>query len=388
MKFKQLTELGSSSGAGPGARHDAFVHDVPESRTVPKAGLIGHIDPQGAGLFHHEYLMQNGSYTLPPSGCANLTQGRIVGTRTFLWQDSFSNDTLYVNDQEKKNHITCLANSGSDSWLNEDTGISQNTENDDSYDIDFGKKERKSISGQVAFIGSHEFSNWGSFLFRVLPKMAVLKRLFLDDVNVMANIHYQNYRLLLNIAGVRDDKIIHHDRTAIYSVEDLMVPTLPSPHVFFPPEVVGFYNQISRSVTTRKPFRKLYISRMSEAARNYRTLLNEGELAGRLEAVGFEIVNPAELPIREQIRIFAEAAVVVGPSGSGMFNVVFCQPGTLVFDIESARDWIYAHTNMFSSLGHSFAIIEGLSDRNDPRPTHKNWSVDVEAAMTLIRSHL
>ncbi len=97
--------------------------------------------------------------------------------------------------------------------------------------------------------------------------------------------------------------------------------------------------------------RRLYVSRLGQGRRGVSTrlMLNEAEVAAAMAGLGFEVIEPEQLNPAEQIATFASADIVVGPAGSGMFNVVFCRPGTKVLDIESEPNWIYAHTGLFAS---------------------------------------
>jgi capsular polysaccharide biosynthesis protein len=52
-------------------------------------------------------------------------------------------------------------------------------------------------------------------------------------------------------------------------------------------------------------------------------------LAGR----GFERVDPGSLPVAEQIRAFAEAAVIVAPHGAALANLTFASPGAAVVEL-------------------------------------------------------
>src|SRR5262249_50061838 len=43
------------------------------------------------------------------------------------------------------------------------------------------------------------------------------------------------------------------------------------------------------------------------------------------------------LSMAEQIRAFAEAEVIIGPHGSGLANIVFCQKGKVVIEISPPK---------------------------------------------------
>ena len=78
---------------------------------------------------------------------------------------------------------------------------------------------------------------------------------------------------------------------------------------------------------------RLYLSRRSHA-HPMRILLNEVELERALAARGFAIVRPEQLAPSQQIALARQARVIVGPTGAGMANALFAEPGALVIDIQ------------------------------------------------------
>jgi capsular polysaccharide biosynthesis protein len=48
---------------------------------------------------------------------------------------------------------------------------------------------------------------------------------------------------------------------------------------------------------------------------------------------GFRCVNPANLSVAEQVRLFANAASVAGLTGATFTNLAFCRPGTRVLEL-------------------------------------------------------
>ncbi|MFT9063065.1 MAG: glycosyltransferase 61 family protein [Acetobacter persici] len=75
---------------------------------------------------------------------------------------------------------------------------------------------------------------------------------------------------------------------------------------------------------------RIFIER---GAASNRKIPNEAELTVALQARGFVCVRPETLPVAEQIRLFNRARLVVGQLGAGISNCVWCQPGTVVFEL-------------------------------------------------------
>jgi capsular polysaccharide biosynthesis protein len=169
----------------------------------------------------------------------------------------------------------------------------------------------------------------------------------------------------------------------------VIIPSNRNPHFLLDPETLAFYADLrNRFGTLRRP-RKIFVSRIGwtgSYAATHRVMLNEEKVAERLVAEGFDLVRPHTMSARQQIEAFSSAEVIVGASGSAMFNVVFCHPGTKLIDIESEPHWIFGHLNLFGSCGLDYGIFEGKARDQDWSVPHKPYSVNVDALMTRIAS--
>lgn len=79
--------------------------------------------------------------------------------------------------------------------------------------------------------------------------------------------------------------------------------------------------------------RRLFVSRRTAASRR---VANEAEIESVLAEHGFEVVDPAGMSIAEQVALFSQASIVVGPHGAGLTNLLFSAPGTEVVEIFAA----------------------------------------------------
>lgn len=69
----------------------------------------------------------------------------------------------------------------------------------------------------------------------------------------------------------------------------------------------------------------------------YGVALNEDRLVELLREHNVYILDRAALSLADRIALFREAEVVIGPHGEGLTDILFCQPGTLVWEIMPRR---------------------------------------------------
>lgn len=79
-----------------------------------------------------------------------------------------------------------------------------------------------------------------------------------------------------------------------------------------------------------QPKRKLYISRQHAMGRR---VCNEAELLPLLYREGFEVLHLEHLSFAEQVRTFSEAAVIMGPHGAGLTNLLFAAKHTRIIEL-------------------------------------------------------
>lgn len=104
--------------------------------------------------------------------------------------------------------------------------------------------------------------------------------------------------------------------------------------------------------------RRLYVTRNRE---RWRRVANEAELRACLADHGFETIDPGTLPLDEQIVAFSEAAIVVGPHGGGLTNVLFGHDGAVIelFEPTYVNPCFYA---LASRSNHAYWYIVGQTD--------------------------
>jgi capsular polysaccharide biosynthesis protein len=339
-------------------------------------------DPDQVGLFAN---ITPGLFSSPPAFIAKARQSRIAGFRTVLSRDGFFfNDDSLSGAARQEEFLARLAEPDP---LNEETGLRRNGQG--SFFLDSGDRPVEQIPGTTVLLSSAEPSNYGSWLFRVLPKLQTLRPFNLDStVRFLVWAELPTFREYLRLLGVPGERIIDHKpKNVVYELERAIVPSIRNNQAYLDAESLALYGGLrSQLGVERQPGQRIYVSRLQQSQHgSTRTMQNEAELIARLETMGFRIVCPEKLSVPEQIRTFSSAEMVVGPSGSGMFNIVFCHPGTKIIDIESEPHWIHAHLCLFASCGLRFGIFVGKAVNTDFTTHHKPWRVNIEALIDCIR---
>jgi capsular polysaccharide biosynthesis protein len=343
-----------------------------------------HADPDEVGLFPE---FRPCKIVSPPPFIATARNCRMVGFRTILTEDgSFFNDDTVRGRVRQRQFLREFAMPDP---LNEETGLDP-TGAIDVFTLNSRSRRVKKIRGATVVLSSQEPSNYGSFIFRVLPKFQMLRQMVFDKpVHYLAWTGLPAMQGYLDFVGVPEDRIVQHDpEHFIYDLELAIVPSMRNNQAYLDTQSRELFQQFRETTgSPQQPGMKIYVTRVEQARRGHpRAMLNEEELVERLVKMDFQIVDPAELSAEEQVQAFSSAEMVVGPSGSGMFNVVFCHPGTKVIDIESEPHWIHAHRNLFSSCGLRYGIFIGAAKDRSFQQHHQPFTLNIDALIARIES--
>lgn len=342
-----------------------------------------HDDPDQSRIFPD---LEGSSFSYRPPfvlGHQNIT---LVGQRTFLDQrNHWFNDQAYLEHEyiQDINKLICFQ----DPFLNEWTGFrSQGIKG--SFTMEDDNRPQEILDGTTLVGCCVEPDNYGSWLFRVIPKLHTILNLQLKFDRILIDARNKGLQSYFDLMDVDRSKFIQHDRNKIYHMNHAIIPSLQNSNGYLDDETLKLYTNLRNCHGLPCFGEKIFISRLNHVKKSHttRVLQNEQELVKRLVKEGFKIVYPELLSIKAQIEVFSSAKLVVGPSGSAMFNVVFCHPGTKVIDIESEPHWIHAHLSLFSSLDLNFGIFVGKVDPTDERPVHKRWTVNIPALLDRIRA--
>ncbi len=124
---------------------------------------------------------------------------------------------------------------------------------------------------------------------------------------------------------------------------------------------------------------RVYISRAK--ARN-RKVSNEDEIVRTLGQLGFESYVLEDMGFFDQVALFEAAEVVVAPHGSGLANLVFCQPGTKVIELFPSRT-IDIFYRLSSDVNLEYAFVQTRT-KNIHRRIGEDFSINVIDLKTVL----
>lgn len=333
--------------------------DVPAGMLYPPAALIGM-------PFDRSCLDGIGAWqvTAPQPTLAAVRNAQIIGSRSVIGENGELFSPQAIGNAANLERILQENDNGYD-------GYALERGHDGDVRCYFGSRPKpRHIPMSALFLHNLEPGNFGSFMFRQLPKMFHIKDVGVDvdcyvtgsrtswfsEAMDMLSLPKRPVFVVREICGEIFDKVyIQND----FDAEGFMTPETNRGFAF-----------LRDHATQWKPGpEKLYVSRALSGVgrRDYRLMDNELEVEAVMRARGFEIVYPEALTFQEQINVFHSARYIVGPSGSAMFNSAFAPRGARIVDIETYHNTVRQHAKFYSSQHHVYAFAFADFDPGDTR---------------------
>ena len=175
-----------------------------------------------------------------------------------------------------------------------------------------------------------------------------------------------------------------------FDVHELIQPSSLHGHFDYHPNLLReTFSRLKAGVDLgAKTPSRIFIDRRASPLRR---LTNEDDIIAALP--DFVPVQLEALSVAEQVRLFANADIIIAPHGAGLTNIGFSRPGTVVVELmmDSYCNWCYRRMAAFSHLHYRF-VMGRRSDPNDLGSIHfSKWTIDradvlreIEAARSLV----
>jgi len=162
-------------------------------------------------------------------------------------------------------------------------------------------------------------------------------------------------------------------------------------HVIFPmrdtgatPERVAYIRKRLGLENAPRGKARLYVVR---GTADRRRVLNEDKVQQVLAGHGFASVNPGALSFADQVKLFADAAIVVGAHGAGLTNAMFMAPGGALVELTQTGRVVATFHEVASAAGLSYACV--VNDRHDNEtgmPLFADQMVDLDALEAAVQA--
>jgi hypothetical protein len=190
------------------------------------------------------------------------------------------------------------------------------------------------IKGNVAVITTCGFNNFHHWNYDCIPRIHLLLKVFpIEKIDFFV---IQNYSLpfqkeSLDKLNIPREKILKLNESELISADNLLVPSLPSILGTVSPWVVDFLRALYLDELDINIYsRRIYISRKNVSSRK---VINNERFQTLLSKFGFLEIFPEDYSVSEMARIIKRAEIIVSIHGSGLSNICFISPDTIVIDI-------------------------------------------------------
>lgn len=201
------------------------------------------------------------------------------------------------------------------------------------------------------------------WIYDILPQLKTLESK--SNVKIIMtpfdlNFQMESLQLFCSINNLYDEK-------SFYQIEKLYLP-FQTTRFLMPYNFVFEFLTANLIKSQRKAIKnKIYITRNKKYKRS---VLNEKELIRVLQSKGFLIYNLECISFSKQVEIFNNAEVIISAHGSGLTNIVFCDPGTTILEIygPGCGERCFARISNRVMLKYSALEISDISYRS---PIHR-----------------
>jgi hypothetical protein len=319
-----------------------------------------------------ERVLKRKKTQIEPVYCSKISNATIQSHSTILTEDRYFLGDLFSNAARR--------NPCPNIYINER----------EEKVIDFEEIESSAIDESVGLFFFHGASGYGHahFLIQTLGKIQIFKKAGIrpDKLLVQPTIKKYQKEMLEALGYPESDLLIRDPKEAMKFRE--LYATYTS-NVMVPDLTV--YDDIAARIEPSGNYpEKIYVSRGDKPF--IRRFLNEDRIIETVQELGFEVIIPSKLTLEEEVNIFRQAKIVIGPLGGGIYNTVFSPPDTTVIALSDPCYMVEWATQIAGLRQHKIGLVFGNSFWSYTERvywgTHNNFIIDTELLKESINSVL
>ena len=246
-----------------------------------------------------------------------------------------------MNDRKQLMKEACYG----DSYYREDPSFHQ-----------FISRSCECLSGDWTSITGRFSNGYFHWMMDDLPRLAVLG-LMPPETRIVVRGPLRKYqRESLQLLGIEDRVYPAGSRHLLVERFHFSSP-LGMTGCSNPYAVSWLRNHFSEQFQAREGLpKKLFVIRRGKT----RGVLNQDELAEKLAALDWVIIDLEDLPLDRQITVFANASHIVAEHGAALTNLLWCRPGTKVLELcaDNFLNGCYEGIALCVGLDHRFEIFK------------------------------
>jgi capsular polysaccharide biosynthesis protein len=244
------------------------------------------------------------------------------------------------------------------------------------------------IEDECILVGGDE--NYSHWLFRNLLKLVALDNDGLLHVYPwLVNSDLKSYQKeYFDLLGMGSDQLNKVERGQVIACDKLIVPALLTSQRAIKVGIDWLRTRFKDIMVSQEQAQELlYVSRADALQRH---VLNEEHLVQALTALGFTTLVPGHCSVREQIRAFSSARVIVAVHGAGLTNMIYAPDRAQYVEIVStALDHMDDFRRIANARRQNMTTI--VSDRygtGEEIGPNADYYVDVDAVVRAAKHAL
>lgn len=238
----------------------------------------------------------------------------------------------------------------------------------------------------ISHPGADVYYHW---MIDILPRIGLIEAFYdLEGIDFIVCDYTERpfQKDTLNLLGIEEKKIVRSNNNWDFHArfDQLIVPSLAGFHDQPNLYQVDFLRNLFKDYfNPEPPTKKIFLSRKTAGRRH---IINEAELLAEISGCGYEIIYCEDLNVFQQVKLFSEALVVMGPHGSAFTNIIFCKKQTVVIDIVNSSQvnpcfWIISQLCRLD-----YRNIFGESVPIDNNYKNDNILIDMEVFRSCFRN--
>ncbi|NNU32993.1 glycosyltransferase family 61 protein [Mucilaginibacter sp. S1162] len=236
---------------------------------------------------------------------------------------------------------------------------------------------------------SHEWGNgYFDYTYFIYAKLLRIKNMMPEAEFKKAKIIYPLVHTafeqeLLKYAGVTADQILD---SKTHNVQATHYYTGNNDSWYYPNK--SDLNLLRQTLLPQalagKTSERVYISRKAR-----RRLTNEAEVIRVLKEFDFDIIEDAPKTVAEQIALYKNAKVIIGPHGASYTNIINCTPGTILIELFPGGYYPDYFRSLSSALNMNYyAIFEDNIGETHYRNLADDLTIDPEKIKIALQNIL